>query len=146
MMYMYLFQFILGIFHICHPDNHVEINSLITPYGQLKLTGSCSSRNNALQELHDTLVNTFGLQLYKDIVENDYGCYGPWYSITSFNGKQLVYPKLIQQNTHLDYLCKKRYKNFILVINASSVSTYHWRYYILLTFSISIGSMGPFYF
>ena len=50
--------------------------------------------------------------------------------------------KINEQNNSI----KKRYKNFILVINASSVSTYHWRYYILLTFSISIGSMGPFYF
>jgi len=87
-----------------------SVNSLITPYGELKLIGSCSSHNNALQELHNILVNTFDLQLYKDIVETDYGCYGPWYSITSFNGKQLVYPKLIQQNTYLDYYeCKKKY-------------------------------------
>jgi len=88
-----------------------SVNSLITPYGELKLTGSCSSHNNGLEQLHKNLVNTFDLKLYKDIVETDMGCYGPWYSIKSFNGIQLEYPELIQKNIDLDYYdCKKKYK------------------------------------
>ena len=29
---IYTFQLFLGIYNICHPDNHVEVNSLVTPY------------------------------------------------------------------------------------------------------------------
>jgi quinol-cytochrome oxidoreductase complex cytochrome b subunit len=32
MMCIYTFQLILGIYNICHPDNHIEVNSLVTPF------------------------------------------------------------------------------------------------------------------
>ena len=32
MINIYTFQFFLGIYNICHPDNHVEVNNLVTPY------------------------------------------------------------------------------------------------------------------
>merc|ERR1712159_855660 len=32
MVNIYTFQLFLGIYNICHPDNHIEVNSLVTPY------------------------------------------------------------------------------------------------------------------
>ena len=32
MINIYTFQLFLGIYNICHPDNHVEVNNLVTPY------------------------------------------------------------------------------------------------------------------
>lgn len=88
-----------------------SINSLITPYGELKVSGSCSSKKNGLELLHSKISNTFDLELYKNIVETEMGCYGPWYTINSFNGVKLDKPKLIENNIDLDYHeCKKKYK------------------------------------
>ena len=29
---IYTYQLFLGIYNICHPDNHIEVNSLVTPF------------------------------------------------------------------------------------------------------------------
>tara|TARA_B100001094_G_scaffold331967_1_gene402159 strand:+ start:7265 stop:7708 length:444 start_codon:yes stop_codon:yes gene_type:complete len=87
-----------------------SVNSLITPYGELKLTGSCCSQKNGLESLHSKLVNIFNLEVYKEMVENEMGCYGPWYKIKSYNGIILEEPNLLN-GSNLDYVeCKDLYK------------------------------------
>ena len=87
-----------------------SVNSLITPYGELKLTGSCSSRKNGIESLHSKLINTFDLKLYKKLVETEMGCYGPWYKIKSYNGITLDEPNLLNGNNLDYYECKDLYK------------------------------------
>jgi hypothetical protein len=87
-----------------------SINSLITPYGELRLLGSCMSYKNGLKNLHNKIINKFDLEIYKDIVENQFGSFGPWYKFKSFN-INLDEPKLIGLNNDLNYYeCKKKYK------------------------------------
>ena len=87
-----------------------SINSLITPYGELTLLGSCSSCKNGLKNLHNKIINKYDLEIYNDIVENEFGSFGPWYKFKSFN-INLVEPKIIGLNNDLNhYECKKKYK------------------------------------
>lgn len=88
-----------------------SINSLISPYGELRLIGDNSSKYNALEVLHNKIINSFDLELYNDIIETEMGCFGPWYRIKSYNGIRLDKPQLIEDNIDLDYDdCKKKYK------------------------------------
>jgi len=88
-----------------------SISSLITPYGELRLLGSCSSSKNGLKDLHDKIINNFDLEIYLDTVENNLGSFGPWYKLKSFNKLKLDEPTLIELNNVLyQDECKKKYK------------------------------------
>ena len=80
------------------------ISSLITPYGELRLRGSCSCNGFKTERMfHDKIIKLFHLELHKELVETDIGCYGPWYKVVSFNNVILPIPTLIYQNDNLSY-------------------------------------------
>ena len=60
-------------------------DSIVTPYGLLRLRGSCSSYGNVRKTIHEKMDSLFNLKLYEDIVENNMGCFGPYYEITTVN-------------------------------------------------------------
>jgi len=88
------------------------ISSLITPYGELRLRGSCSfGKNNIQRMFHNKIMSLFDLELHKELVETDTGCYGPWYRVVSFNNVILPTPTLIYENDNLSYDYRKlKYK------------------------------------
>lgn len=80
------------------------INSLITPYGELRLRGSCSCiGGNTDRMFHNKIMSLFDLELQEELVETDLGCYGPWYKVVSFNNVILPTPTLIHENDNITY-------------------------------------------
>lgn len=80
------------------------ISDLITPYGQLRLRGSCGCNGYKTEQIfHNKIMSLFNLELYKELVETDLGCYGPYYKVVSFNGVILPTPTLVYQNDNLSY-------------------------------------------
>ena len=77
-------------------------SEIITPYGNLRISGDISTENNeCTQVVHKRVSELLSLSLYKEVIDNDYGSRGPWYRITSYKGmdiptSNLVYPVTIE--------------------------------------------------
>lgn len=86
------------------------ISNLITPYGELKLRGSCSSSSNDLffKLFNEKIMSLFDLKKNTDLIESEFGCYGPWYTLVSYNNITLPEPTLIyKKTTYSDYSQRK---------------------------------------
>lgn len=84
------------------------ISSLITPYGELRLRGSCSCNGYKTQKMfHNKIMSLFNLELHTKLLETDLGCYGPLYKIVSFNDVILPTPTLIYDKDNLSYNDRK---------------------------------------
>ena len=75
-------------------------DSIVTPYGLLRLKGCCSSSGNVSKIIHEKMDSLFNLKLYEDIIENNMGCFGPYYEITTVNGLPLN--ESVERSTNLN--------------------------------------------
>lgn len=77
-------------------------SEIITPYGNLRISGDISKYNSECIEIvHKRVSDLLSLSLYKDLIDNEYGSRGPWYRITNYRGmdiptSNLVYPVTIE--------------------------------------------------
>lgn len=93
------------------------ISNLLTPYGLIRLRGSCSSTKDVTNLVHEYLNSIFHFEIYSNLIETEIGSFGPRYSITTYNEKKLPIPEL-DKDTRITYEeCQINTQQLIGVIN-----------------------------
>lgn len=90
-------------------------SKIYTNIGCWNILGSTSCKDNGQgwKNIINILKHSLNLELHKEIVINDLGCFGPVWKIKSFNGFQLDEPILKEYTKYINYReSKDIFKNF----------------------------------
>lgn len=74
-----------------------------TPWGEWGFVGGVGSSGNVLQQWTEGILERLDTELFRPVINNEQGSFGPTYAVHKVEGVQLPEPKIRSRNAYLSY-------------------------------------------